>query len=418
MTAELQYLPTLTLEHIEAASAALKKIAALASCPDESGQRARRCVRVGLVDHGAFLSLQLRSFAMMEVDQKGYLLNVADSGEVVLAMVANQPVSVQITTLLQFLETFLARQHLTAEIRSGGRGIADIDAIALSADESATRQVQDDLRIGDWERTARRISDRARNDGYALEVRFAEPLLEKNQIDLRLPLLRHVYNTQEVVRKAVDRVAGISLSLHLAGDDVPPEAFRQTQALLDVSALQRFSAHLMRDAFVCGNGYLALGDDRNQSSMRLFLPELVRHVGEGHYEAREEPGGEFRPVVGYVLHHTGARQVGSEYGLSLLEPFIQIAATNEALESGIHDVAMLQPPPHRVEEASAWLQHVISLRERTFAENAKRVATILGGATASLRDPSSEALYFPGLAFMDNAAERLRFRDPVRRNTE
>jgi len=414
MAVEPHYLPIVTREHLDAASAAMRKIAALVSSVDHSGERSILRVRVGLVDHGAFLSLDLRSFAMMAVDPEGSLTDVAHSGEVVLAMVANKPISVQITTLLQFLATFLARQRLSSEVRAGASDIGDIDALALTADESATGQVQDDLRVGDWDQAARRIADRARNDGFALEVRFAEPLLDKAEIDLRVPLLRRVYNTQPAIRTAIDRVAGVSQTLHLVGDDVPPEAFRQTQALVDIGSMQRFTAHVMRDAFVCGNGYLAFGQDAG-SPMRLLRPEFVRHVGPGKYEEADEKG-DFRPVVGHVLHQTGTRQVGSEYGVSVLEPFLQIAATNETLDYVVQDGALNNPPPGWEDEASRWLSKVIDLRERTFSQSAERIAATLGGATSSLRDPDSETLYFPGLARMDGAADTFRSAETMRRN--
>jgi hypothetical protein len=152
--------------------------------------------------------------------------------------------------------------------------------------------------------------------------------------------------------------------------------------------------------------------------MRLLLPELVRHVSGQGYEVREEGSETFRPIEGEVLHLTGAKQVRSDYGLSLLEPFVQIAATNETIESVVQDAALWQPPPDHVDDASAWLRKVISLRERTFAESAERIAETLGGATGGLRDPSIDELYFPGLEQMENAAERLRFRDRTPRGTE
>jgi hypothetical protein len=417
MTDSSGYLPTLTREHIEAATSALKSIAALASYPDESGQRSKRRVRVGHIDHGAFLNLSLRSIAMLEVDKQGLLLDAAGSGEVVVAMVVNQPISLQITTLLEFLGAYLARQDLTSEMRSGGRDIGDVDALALSADAHAAQQVQDDLRSGSWEQAARRLADRARNDGFSLEIRFAEPLLEKHELDVRVPLLRRVYNTQSTVREAVDRVAGISLSLHLEGDDLPPDIFRRMEAQLDLGSMKRFSAHLLRDAFVCGNGYLAFGTGE-QSPMRLLLPEFVRHVGKDRYEVRDNAATEYMPVEGQVLHLPGAKQVGSDYGLSLLEPFLQISATNETMEGVVQDAALLQPPPGRVEEASAWLKQVIELRERTFSDSAERIVTLLGGSTRSFVDPLAEDLYFPGLQQMADAAERLQFRDATRRGTE
>jgi hypothetical protein len=413
MTEQAGYLQSLTAEHLAAASSALREVARLVSVEGQPGDRSVRRVRVGHIDHGAFLSLELRSFAMMEVDQQGLLLD-PDSGEVILAMVANHPVSVQITTLLAFLANFLARQDLTSEMRSGDRGIDDIDALALTADALATQQVEDDLRIGNWEQAARRLSSRASNSRFALEVRIAEPLMQPEEIALRVPLLRRVYNTQPRIREAIDRVTGLSLALRIGGDDIPPEVFRQMQAQVDVGRLQKFIAHLMRDTFVCGNGYLAFSNS-DHSPMRLLVPEFVRHVNDG-YQLYDAVSGQFQLIEGQVLHLTGAKQVGSDYGLSLLEPFVQIATTNETLDSAVNDVALAQPPIDRVDEAAAWLKQVVDLRERTFADSAERIAETLGGATRSFRNPSGEELYFPGLELMSNAAERLQFRDAAQRD--
>jgi hypothetical protein len=148
--------------------------------------------------------------------------------------------------------------------------------------------------------------------------------------------------------------------------------------------------------------------------MRLLLPEHVRHSGTHYLEY--DATGEWQQIEGQVLHISGAKQVGSDYGLSLLEPFVQIAATNETLDSVLHEVALAEPPSDRIDEAAAWLKQVADLRERTFAQSAKRIAETLGDATRGLRDPSREQLYFPGLELMSNAADRLQFRGAATRD--
>lgn len=344
----------------------------------------------------------------MYADETGALVDAASSGEVLIALVVNKPISVVNSTLLEFLARFLARQGLMSSLRSGKQSISNIDVLAQEADEYASRQLQDDLRTMQWEEAARRLSDRARNDGLSLEVRYGEPLLEKAEIDRRAPLNRRVYNSLVPVRAAIDRVASAFGSLRLSGNEVPPDIFREIQATLDIGSMHKYSAHLMRDAFVCGNGYLAF-ELSGRASMRLLQPELVHHVGEDKYEVRERSSDEFRPAEGRILHIPGARQVGSDYGISLLEPFLQIAAQNESMNSIVQESALLQPPPNYVEDATEWLSGVIGLRERTLADNAQRVADTLGRATAHLSDSSAQGLYFPGLELMPNAIPELRF---------
>lgn len=410
MTREEFYLPELPQTHIDAVSLALRQVADVVNHRDKIDiSHSVRQVRIGLYDHGSFLSHSLRSFAMAELDADGLFVDSSRGGEVILAMVANQSVPIQVRTLLEFLSSYLARQQLIKDLQRSDREIADIDALALDADSRATQLVDDDLRVGKWRLAAENIARRAESDCISLEVAFKEPLMSVDEIKLRVPLHRRIYNHQPALRQAIDRVAAMSRGFKLGGDGVPPEIIQKFQALIDINSVQRFSAHLYRDAFVCGNGYLSFGID-NRPNMQLLKPELVRIVGVDAFEVLNLETGEYRTVDGKVLHLTGAKQVGSPYGMSVLEPFIQVSTTNEALDAAVNEVATMIPPPEYVEKASSWLKGIIDLRERTFVESSNRIVNMLGGATQSLKGASVDGIYFPGEEQMRDEASSARYR--------
>jgi hypothetical protein len=358
------------------------------------------------------LNIELRTFAMPEVDEHDQLVDVSHSGIALLAMIVNQPISTQIRTLLIFLASFLARQELTSGMRSGTGGIRDIDSLAQRADELAAQQVDEYLRQGDWVQTAAHLSERARNDGYALEVAFAEPVLQPEEIRRRVRVLRRVYNEVPSVRDTIDRVAGaMSHSMYLSGEGVPPAIMREAQRVIDMSTLRRFLAHHIRDTFVCGNGYLCIGNGRT-STTKLLPPERVRHLGNESYELKDSVSGEWVKVNEPVVHLAGAKQVGSDYGVSLIEPFLQIASQNELLESAVQRVALTDPPADRVAEGADWIRDASELKERAFAESTVRVTELLGSATTNLRKVASADLYFPGQELMRDAASSLSYRSP------
>ena len=410
MSSPTSYLQQLTTEHIEASTSVLTSIAERASSNPPSSDPSPIRVRVGHIDHGAFLSLSLNLFALYNVED-GRLVDVRqERGEVIVAVVVNQPIELQIRSFLRFLSDLTARQTVVRSRVLEGK-IGSIDAEVQAADAGADRIIDDRLRGGgDWRSAAAEIAQRAQNAGFGLKITFSAPLLEVDELYPRLPLLRTIYNTEPTVRLAVDKaVAQLALPFRLEGSDLPDTVMNQARNAMEFGQIKRFVAHLARDAFVCGNGYLTFGSER-MPQPTLLQPDRVRMVRSEEYEALDNAGG-WRLIEGHVLHFRGAHQVNSPYGISVLEPFISIVgqrdvmlAVKQDIEAFEREAALGQGPAIR-----AWADEVSPLADRTIAEVPGRISEVLGGGFERYPDPDVDELYFPNLIEMNDAVASIRF---------
>lgn len=169
------------------------------------------------------------------------------------------------------------------------------------------------------------LRDRSQAAGRPLTVHYDPVLFDAGALRVRAPVLRRVYNEMPQVQREIDKVATLlSRTLMLVGAGSQRASAVARQAL-DVGEHRTFLAHVVRDAFVCGNGYLSFGAVPGDD-MHLLRPELTTLVAEdvavvvhGDREVRHEP----------VMHVRGAEQVGSTYGVSVLEPFVQLLHEKE-----------------------------------------------------------------------------------------
>jgi hypothetical protein len=175
-----------------------------------------------------------------------------------------------------------------------------------------------------------------------------------------------------------------------------------------VGEVRRYSAHLARDAFVCGNGYHEMRQP--PSVLRLLRPETVAVRADGQFIVNDPVTGLTESIEGpHVLHLRGMHQTRGLVGMSVLEPLVILQAQLEVAQAAVAEGV---PMALRTgtEEARDWAE-----RTRAFAariENAyeTRTTELLGGGTAGLGPPPAN-LYFPGRADMEPASPRLRFVD-------
>jgi hypothetical protein len=405
----LSFVPQVTREHLDASADALGQLCELTTTAAVRPEGPVIDVRIGHYDHGAFLTLALSGFALFDTTSEGRLLPVGEGNSVRYAVVVNRSVDDQISQTLTFLASLVARQAVTGAIRRGEGEIDDIDRRVAELDRQVATALSEQLRTEHWRQAAAAIAQRARSAGLGLQVRFANPLLDGDAVRRRVPVLRHVYNSMEPLRAAIDRVVGaISRSLTIEGAEVPAALLAQTRDILDVGGVRRYTAHLLRDTMACGNGYLAIGE--RQPALRLLSPESVEILGPDTFALRSNGGPAGVPITDHVLHLRGGHQVGSEYGVSLLEPFVVLLGQREVFDRNIQDAERFPPSTQR----DAWLATNRRLRERVAADQARRVEVLLGDATTQFA-PAPPDLYFPGLEEMAPAVSRLSFLDDTDR---
>lgn len=406
-----------TASHMAASVSALTELARLSSA--DSGQSGTRPLHVRLshFEHGAALSLQLFGFAVLPATGEpvirptppgmaakppaaGLRSPEAVSAEdpLIYAVIANHSVPVQIEHTLGTLAMLVARQELVSE---GRLNIPEIEQLAAEVDTRATTAVTDTLRSQGWRAAAQAISARSAAARLPLAVTYSPVLMDASVLALRAPILRHVYNEMPEVRSAIDKVATmLSQGLITVGSGSERTA-AFARDLLDVGSTRTYLAHLARDAFVCGNGYLSFGTVPDED-VRLLPPEQVTILDSETVRVTDGGTGVIhRPV----LHVTGAEQQGSPYGLSVLEPFVHLQSEREIFQESLEMAEAWQEIP-APENARTWALGNVPLARRRLKDADERIMATLG-ATALLEVQPPADLYFAGHERMASAAPGL-----------
>lgn len=392
----------LSQEHVDASLSALDELSRIVSAAGPKGHAPRRSlvVRIGCVDHGAFLSPVLQGFSIAHATPEGVLTGPGD-GELVYAVVLLQPVESQIRTVLSFLGTLIERQRLIAR---GEFEVTELEGAAQEVDRQTADLLDDRLRRDDWREVAASIRERAFASGFALETRVASPLLDPEEIATRSPVLRRVYNEIEPVRSMVDRVAGLfGSSLTIEGPGASEAAMSIAREILDLGDLRRYSAQLIRDVHVCGNGYLLLPPP---SGPRLIMAEDISHDGR-QWLVRGLRGHAAVPVEETsILHLQGMHQTSGRFGMSLLEPFVVHLAQIDIMREVIEDAVPLASAGD--DRARQWATRIEPFARAHIVDAFTRIEGVLAGGAAGLPAPPAD-LYFPGHQLMGGAAPRLTY---------
>jgi hypothetical protein len=409
---------SVTASHMAASASALTELARLSSAdPGQHGARPLH-VRLSHFEHGAALSLQLFGFSVLPATGErvisprpagmaakppaaGLLPPDAVSAEdpMIYAVIANHSVPVQIEHTLATLAMLVARQEL---ISAGGLNVPEIDRLGAEVDTRATTAVRDTLRSQGWRAAAQAISARSAAAGLPLAVTYSPVLMDAGALALRAPILRRVYNEMPEVRRAIDKVATMLSQGLMAVDSGSERVAAFARDLLDIGSTRTYLAHLARDAFVCGNGYLSFGTVADED-IRLLPPEQVTIVDSE--TVRVTDGGTdviHRPV----LHVTGAEQPGSPYGLSVLEPFVHLQNERETFQETLELAEAANQNPATPEDFRAWALRNVPLASRRLKDIDNKITATLGGPTHLEVEPPAD-LYFPGHELMAPAAAGL-----------
>lgn len=413
------YLPV-TAEHMRSSATALTGVAdAISSAAPASVGARPLYVRLAHMDHGAFLSPLLFGFSVlpameqrskpMEVPLVGtrppaHLFRapneVTEEAPFTYAVVANHSVATQIQHVLSTLSRLVARQELVGKGLDAAQ-LSDLDQAGAATDESADHLVSELLRSGGWRAAARAVGARSSAIGQPLVVKFSSTLMSPDELARRAPSLRHVYNNWPVVRETVDAVATLmSQGLSVGGGaNGPGQAFARD--LLDLSQIRTYLAHLSRDAFVCGNGYLSFGSTPDED-LRLLRPETVR-LEDPKTAIETIDGKETRHTQ--ILHVPGARQGAGLYGMSSIEPLLQQEINRELW---LHQLEIADAWTEEAAPKSFWehAQMMLPLSQRSLAAGEELAKATLS-TVRSMEVQVPRELYFPGAERMAPAAERL-----------
>jgi hypothetical protein len=401
--------------HVEASVAALRLVADRVTVPDTRSNAEPVQIRLAHMDHGAFLSTQL--FGTSVLPFTGRTVPARGSGPFsqppaallrepyaatphepfTYVVVVNHPVAAQIETALTTLAGLLARREVTDRARRGDA--TRVDAAAANADMEAHRTVQDAIRSRGWQAAADALRERSIVAGRPFVVRYDRMVMDAEAVRRRAPVLRHVYNAMPEARAAIDKVATVlSQTMQVMGGGTH-EIGAYGRTLIDVGALRTYTAHVARDAFVCGNGYLSFGSAPDED-LRLLRPEQTWMVGDDRAVTIEDGKHvEHSPV----MHLTGARQVDGS-GLSVLEPFVQLLLQRQSAEPTLlmEEYVVAQESPSA--EVLARSRASADLGRRMLAQVEERARTLLGGPSSLTVDVPVD-LYFPGHTEMAPAAQ-------------
>jgi hypothetical protein len=406
------YLRQVSQKHLDASTAALTEFSTLVSTTIGRASDSLR-VRIGHLDHGAFLNHLVHGFAMLQASPDGLVAGGPGEHEVLYAIVVNQTLDTQMRTALACVASYLARHQLISSFRRNDDDVTGLDTAIVDLDAQVASSLDDTLRVNDWRSATLELRERAIAAGCPLRVRFAAPLMNAEDIKRRVPVVRRVYNEIPAARGAIDRVAAaISLSLTIAGDGVPQAALAAAHEMMDVGEVRRYVAHIVRDAFVCGNGFLEVRPP--PSGLRMVRPETMDVRGSSEFVVTDPETGGSRILDGsHLLHLKGIHQTSGPLGVSLLEPLVVYQAQLDVAQSALDDgvpIAM----EFGTEDAKAWAERTQAFAARIRLAKEKSIQEVLGGSTTRFPAPPTD-LYFPGHEDLLPAAPSLRFVDEADR---
>jgi hypothetical protein len=330
---------------------------------------------------------------LARLDAAGAFVDPMSPGEIVhQAVVLNQPVPLQIETVLTFLSQLIRRQRYIWQNAEQRANVNQIDRAAAELDERAQNEVVDTLRHG-WRVTAETLARQASEAGLAFDATYQpDPFPDRHSVVRRLPQLRRVYNTFPTIRDALDRaISAMSGREPLVMSSGLPDLQRDyLQQLTSLMSITKYVNQSFRDAFVCGNGFLAFVAHQPLGVHSLRPDDVVVRDAD-HFELAQ--GGSTTPVGDHVIHFRGLEQIFSPYGLSLLEVFLGDLRSYDAFhQTGQFANTVLAQNPNP--DQRQWAQRILALGARVAEEREARFKSLLAGA---FQLPSPEAhLYFDG----------------------
>ena len=314
----------------------------------------------------------------------------------------NVSVETQVTAALSSVATFLGRRQIVRQGIEPGH-LPLLPQRAKSTDERATIAVADISRAHGWRQVASQLRERSISQNTPLRVTYRQPAFKAREVALRAPIHRHAYNLLPDVRAAVDKVvARMSRGFHVAGD-VSDAMLRQAEDLMEETSWRGYIAHVMRDAFVCGNGVLQLAQ-HSIGEMVLVSPEAVVDVADHRIRVQIDGTDSW---IDRALHVPGARQIGSDLGVSHLEPILQIAHERSLWLDTLLTARAWRASPRtpQTPDIQRFIAQSEPLAVTELGKTASNLESVLGMLTTAFDDPPVD-LYFSGHELMAPACDR------------
>jgi len=390
-TGKLDFLLDPSPEHTRRSGEAMEALAAVLSSASQNHRGERHALVISHMQNNGMLSPLFYGGALANLDESGHFLDPMSPGQIVQFVVTlNQPVQLQIETVLTFLAQLVRRQGKIWQSAEQRSDMSEIDVIAGDLDERAVSDTVDTLRHG-WRLTAETIAQQASEIGIRIEPKYrADPFPVRESLRKRLPQLKRIYNTFPTIRDAVDRtISAMSGREPLVIGGALPNAQRDfLQQRTSLMSVTKYVNHYFRDALVCGNGYLAFGDSQPLGVSNL-RPEDVRITKPNEFAIDRD--GVVETIRDRVLHQRGLKQIISPYGLSLLEIFLSDLRSYDVF-ADTERLAMEILKANSAPEQREWAGQMLSLAKRVGTEREKRFKEMLPGP---FQMPAPE----PGLFF-------------------
>lgn len=315
------------------------------------------------------------------------------------ATVAGHPVVEQVRSVLESVASLLARQAVSRDVLQDTGNALPAQLQSIEAElVRVTTGVADSVTRSGWRAAAQELRLRSERSGRPLRVRYRSTVFDAAALAERAPLLREAYNRLTPVREAVDRTAsGVARSMYISGDS-STDLLRTLNDQFEHLGMRQFLAHAVRDSFVCGNGVIMLG-----GAIRLVPPDELVAV-RGEIATVRAPAGveQIEPV----LHLPGGRQVGSELGVSFLEPFVMTCANRDTFLSVLLTAEVVLASRAANNEARSWAAGMKPYAQERLRDLSARTREVLGHATEQFVDAVS-GTYFEGQERMTPSAGRM-----------
>lgn len=394
-TGPVGFLPDPPEAHVRKAAEALARVAEAVSTSNASLSEQKIALRHFRWD--PLLARSLFGFSVYDFDAVGGWIDpFAPGRRLNYAIAVNQSVELQVEVALVFLHQVAFRHRKLMEMKAAGEQIHLIDVRMAQEDAEAKREVADRLRYG-WKAVVETVQLRMTEAGLSPVVEYTPNLIDDVlQLRRRIPHLRRLYNNIDSVRECVDKLVS------MAGRDDPRLAARGSTAVRDwmqqQTQLWRLRFHqnqALRDAEVCGNGFLAFSL-REPLGLFNFRSEEMTVDAAGTWRPDRSISG-FDPND--VMHLPGSRQISSGYGVSILEPLLPSLRTLDVFEAASEFAQHILEDRQASDENREWAANTQLQTQRVREQTLAAVSQILWFPLNHL-PKAAENLYFPGHELM------------------
>lgn len=347
--------------------------------------------------HNPLFPMSLFGFHIVELDPAGNWVDPWEqSRRLQYAVTLNLPTELQRESVLAFLFQLVGRQRVQIRVQQDEQAMRSIDLLSAESDAIAQEEVVNLLRYG-WRHALEALHRRTDEVGLDLRVEFQQEVFpSRAQVASRVRPLRLVYNRISAVKESIDKVVSMIGGTEpriVGGREDVRQWVQQHTGLVQ---LRQSMNQTVRDAEVCGNGFLAFTGTPPFSTYNL-RPEEVE-IREGEFYLVD--GSHVNPIREHVLHLKGVEQIRSSYGVSLLEPFLQILFERDKMEEAQEAMEMILAHPQAEDSVKQRAAESSRLAKRILDNSDARVRKLLRFPLDHLED-SQEDLYFEGQEYFE-----------------